>query len=227
MKRQYLRGYVQRAEGEDGEKDGPLRIIAATEGVKGDGLNLTMDTADLKRFKANPIVGYGHSFWGRENLPIGRSLKTWTEDKQLMMDIEFDQDDDFARTVDRKYRSGIMNTFSIGFDAWNIGDDGKPEGWELFEVSAVPLPMDPDAVVEDGRDETLALVRALAGVTDARAGKVLSKGNKKLVKDAVTALQALLSAAGDEDDEGDDRGAPKGASRLIAERRLQLAELGN
>lgn len=202
--RHYLRGYVLRAEddedeGTGGEDGKPLRIVAATAGMKGDGLNLTMDGADLGRFQANPVVGYGHMYWGRESLPIGRSEKTWIDDDRLMMDVGFDQDDDFARTVERKYRGGYLNAFSIGFDVWDIDDAGVPAGWELFEVSAVPLPMDPNAVVESGRQ--LAEVRALA---DLRAGKVLSSKNKKLVSDAVKALQALLEAAGGADDEDED-----------------------
>lgn len=196
MDRRYLRGFVLRADDAataDEAAAGPLRIVAATAGMKGDGLNLTMDGADLARFEANPVVGYGHSYWGRDGLPIGRSEKTWIDGDRLLMDIGFDQADDFATTVERKYRGGYMNAFSIGFDVWDIGDDGVPAGWELFEVSAVPLPMDPNAVVESGRDGELALVRALDSL---RAGAVLSKANRKLVTDAVTALNALLDAAG-------------------------------
>ncbi len=243
MTRKYLRGYVQRADGDESEEEGkPLRIIAATEGRKGDGLNLTMDTGDLGRYQANPVVGYGHNYWGRESLPIGRSAKTWVDGEKLMMDVAFDQDDDFARKVERKYRGGYLNAFSIGFDVWNIAEDGTPEGWELFEVSAVPLPMDPNAVVESGRDEQLALVRGLVGdrpdaetfaqaVMDhlaqlqegpARAGKVLSKANKKIVKDAIAALSALLDAAGGKDDDEDDDGRRTGPDHA---RLLRLAGL--
>lgn len=201
MKRQYLRGYVLRAAADDDDaatESGPLRIVAATAGMKGDGLNLTMDGAQLGRFDANPVVGYGHSYWGRDSLPIGRSDKTWIDGDRLLMDVSFDQGDEFARTVERKYRDGFLNAFSIGFDVSNIDDTGTPESWELFEVSAVPLPMDPDAVVEAGR------ARAAAEEQLARAGKVLSKANKKLVSDAVKALQALLDAAGGTDDTDDD-----------------------
>lgn len=224
MMRHYLCGYVLRAAADDdqGEETEPLRIVAATAGMKGDGLNLTMDGADLGRFESNPVVGYGHSYWGRDGLPIGRSDKTWIDGDKLMMDIGFDQEDEFARTVERKYRGGYMNAFSIGFDVWNIDDSGTPEGWELFEVSAVPLPMDPNAVVESGRE--LELARAFGGlragevlrsddlaraIAELRAGAVLSKKNKTLVENAVTALQELLDSAGGTEDEDDDaRKAP-------------------
>lgn len=219
MTRHYLRGYVLRADGEadDEAKTGPLRIIAATAGRKGDGLNLTMDGADLGRFQSNPVVGYGHNYWGRDGLPIGRSDETWIDGDRLLMDVSFDQEDEFARTVERKYRGGYLNAFSIGFDVWNIDDAGVPEGWELFEVSAVPLPMDPNAVVESGRQ--LELVRALSDLRTGddlltggilRAGAVLSKKNKQLVQNAATALQELLDSAGgtDEETEDDERQAP-------------------
>ena len=225
--RHYMRGYVLRADGNDDTGDEaagkPLTIVAATEGRKGDGLNLTMKGAELGRFESNPVLGYGHSYWGRDGLPIGRADKTWVDGEALKMDLLFDQDDDFARKVERKYRGGYMNAFSIGFDVWNIADDGTPEGWELFEVSAVPLPMDPNAVVESGRADEYALARALAaggpnGEAFAQAvmdqlggphgaGAVLSKANKALVSNAVTALNALLDAAGGTDDDEDARAA--------------------
>lgn len=235
--RHYLRGYVQRADDDQGDDAAgkPLTIVAATEGRKGDGLNLTMKGAELGRFDANPVVGYGHSYWGRDGLPIGRSDKTWIDGDSLKMAVVFDQDDDFARKVERKYRNKIMNAFSIGFDVWNIADDGTPEGWELFEVSAVPLPMDPNAIVESGRDGQLALARGLLDIPDAlseadvallrhavRAGAVLSKKNKQLVTDARDALQQLLDAAGTSSDDDPDDEARAHAARLA---RLQAAGL--
>lgn len=195
----YLRGYVQRDESDDDESgDKPLRIIAATAGRKGDGLDLTMDGADLGRFQANPVVGYGHSYWGRDSLPIGRADKTWIDGEKLMMDISFDADDDFARKVERKYRTKMMNAFSIGFDVWGIDQTtGVPEGWELYEVSAVPLPMDPNAVVESGRDSELALVRALTDLSHgtARTSGALTDATRALIRDAQAALGALLEPA--------------------------------
>lgn len=237
--RHYLRGYVQRADDDQGDDAAgkPLTIVAATEGRKGDGLNLVMKGAELGRFQANPVVGYGHSYWGRDGLPIGRSDDTRIDGERLLMDIVFDQEDEFARKVERKYRAKMMNAFSIGFSVWNIDDSGTPEGWELFEVSAVPLPMDPNAVVESGRDGQLALVRGLVGDrldadefaqavmahldelngAPVRAGAVLSKKNKGLVENAVTALQELLDAAGTGDGQDDDaRAAHEGRLLRLA-----------
>ena len=229
--RHYMRGYVQRADDDQGDDAAgkPLTIVAATEGRKDDGLNLVMKGAELGRFQANPVVGYGHSYWGRDGLPIGRSDDTRIDGERLLMDVVFDQEDEFARKVERKYRAKMMNAFSIGFSVWGIDDSGTPEGWELFEVSAVPLPMDPNAVVESGRGDHLALVRGVLGIPDAlteadvamlrqitsgRAGAVLSKKNKGLVENAITALQELLDAAGTGDGQDDDARAAHQARLL-------------
>lgn len=231
--RHYTRGFVQRADdagdGGDGDMGKPLPIVAATAGRKADGLNLLMDGVDLERFQSNPVIGYGHSYWGREGLPKGRAEDTRVDGDQLLMDVLFDQGDEFARDIERKYRGKFMNAFSIGFDVHDIADDGTVKSWELFEVSAVPLPMDPNAIVADGRGRELAVMRALGldqrgpagdafaqGVMEQlagldigalRAGAVLSKKNKTLVQNAVDALSELLDAAGSDDQEDDARSA--------------------
>ncbi|GGN47299.1 hypothetical protein [Streptomyces fuscichromogenes] len=229
--RHYTRGFVQRAANDAGDVDKamgtPLPIVAATAGRKADGLNLLMDGADLERFQGNPVIGYGHSYWGAEGLPKGRAEDTRVDGDQLLMSVVFDQDDDFATTIERKYRNRFLNAFSIGFDVHEIDDDGTVKAWELYEVSAVPLPMDPKALVSDGR--SLAVMRALGldqrgpdadafaqavmeqlgglDVDALRAGAVLSKKNKALVQNAVDALSELLSAAGSDDEEDDARAA--------------------
>ena len=137
---------------------GPIRFIMATEGPKGDGIDLRMAGADLRRFRANPVVGYGHCYWGRNDLPIGRASNTEVDGTRLVADVIFDTADPFAATVDRKYRDGFLNAVSIGFDVHEWEDDsgnyrtgGVATKWELFELSAVPLPMDGNAIVESGR----------------------------------------------------------------------------
>jgi hypothetical protein len=139
--RVYVHGMVERAAGK------PLRIVAANEGRQADGIDLRMVSADLGRYLANPIIGYGHDYWGREGLPIGRAVSTTVEGAQLLIEPEFDQDDPFAVEVERKLRAGYLNAVSIGFDAHDISDVGIPARWELFETSVVPIPMDAGALV--------------------------------------------------------------------------------
>lgn len=150
-------GHVDRAAVRDGA---PLRVVLASEGRQADGIDLRMSGADLARFRGNPILGYGHSYYGRANLPIGRvdpdSLAA--DGDRLVGDLEFDAGDDFAREVERKMRAGYLSAVSIGFSVteWESENDnywrgGVATGWELSELSVVPVPMDANALVTAGR----------------------------------------------------------------------------
>lgn len=189
MRKVHVRGFaeVERATG-----DGPIPFVAATAGVKADGLDLQMGGVDLTRYQANPVIMYDHEYWGRDALPIGRAENVRVDGEALRMDIVFDVEDDFARTVDRKVRGRFLNAVSIGFGAYGIDDQGVPERWELYETSVVPLPLDPDALADPDRAGQFALARAL-GI----AGRGTTGGavDEHAVRQAITALQALLPAA--------------------------------
>lgn len=145
----YGRAFIQRTKRqEDGEDEtGPLRFVAATEGLKGDMWDLQMSGIDLSRFENNGVVLWAHDYWTQP--PIGRA-EAFVEKNQLMADVEFDLDDPLGASVDRKYRRGFLNAVSIGFDfeLGAVDDAGKVSDWELLEISAVPVPMDPDALLE-------------------------------------------------------------------------------
>ncbi|WP_327587048.1 HK97 family phage prohead protease [Nonomuraea sp. NBC_00507] len=187
MKTVHLRGYTDlaRATGE-----GPIPFVAANAGVKGDGLDLQMSGVDLTRYQANPVVMYDHEYWGRESLPIGRSENVRVDGEQLRAELTFDLEDDFARTVDRKIRGRFLNAVSIGFGAYNIDEAGVPERWELYEISVVPLPLDPDAIADPDRAGQFALARAL-GIAGGR-GSAGGAVDEHTVRQAIDSLQALL-----------------------------------
>ncbi len=132
----------------EGEPGSPMTFIAATEGLKGDGLSLVMSGGDLSRYEKNPTITWAHDMWGHR-LPIGRGEAS-IDGSLLMVDIMFDQDDEFAVAVEKKYRKGILNALSI---SWNIEerDNEQVIKWELIEIAAVVIPMDPDAILVSGR----------------------------------------------------------------------------
>lgn len=150
-------GFVDRSALTD---DSPLRVVMASEGRQADGIDLRMSGARLERYRGNPVLGYGHSYWGRSNLPIGRTSpeSLAVDGAQLFGDLDFDQDDPFAVEVERKLRAGYLNAVSIGFDVteWESENDNYWRGgvatqWELTELSVVPVPMDASALVTSGR----------------------------------------------------------------------------
>lgn len=172
MSRGYARAFVDRAATSDKPGDGPIRFVAATEGRKADGIDLRMSGADLAMFEANPVILYAHTSYGRDSLPIGRATESKIDGTRLLIDVEYDADDEFAQKVERKYRSGYMSAGSIGFDVdkWESPNDNYWSGgvaveWSLREFSMVPVGMDKEALVESGRAlDTVdrALLRALA-----------------------------------------------------------------
>lgn len=165
----YTRAYVDRDAAAAGQPGDPIPFIAATEGIKGDGIDLRMTGARLERFLANPVVGYNHNYYSRDHLPIGRGQNTRVQGDTLRIDVVFDQTDEFAQRVEAKYRAGFLSAVSIGFNVW-AWEDGKgsywlggvAQEWELTELSCVPIPMDPNAVMQGGR----AAVRSLLATAD-------------------------------------------------------------
>jgi len=165
-------GFVDRSVLTD---DSPLRVVMASEGRQADGIDLRMSGARLERYRGNPVLGYGHSYWGRTNLPIGRVLpeSLAVDGKQIAGDLDFDQGDPFAVEIERKMRAGYLNAVSIGFDVqeWESENDnyyrgGVATGWELTELSVVPVPMDAAALVTSGRGLDLSSPELIAAVRD-------------------------------------------------------------
>lgn len=223
MDRVYARGFVQRA---SVREDGPLTFIIATEGMKADGLDLRMSGLVLDRYRLNPVVMFGHDYYGRGSLPIGRAENVRVEGDELLADTIFDLDDEFAATVDRKYRGGFLNAVSVGFDIRGIDPKtGVVDEWELIEYSAVPVPLDPDAVVKSGRQRALAMAAAIADARD--GGSTLAGAD---VADTVAALRELLAAldaptTGAPEPVVDAEPEPRGLTLSAARNRLRLMEL--
>lgn len=147
---QYFRAY--RA---DQQLDtGPLRFIAATEAVARDGMIIDSTGWQLDNYRSNPVVLWAHDYTGHRP-PIGRAeIAVDDTTGNLMADITFDSGDPFAVDVERKYRTGFMNAVSVGWNTIEMSPtgDGRNLGRvtkaELLDISAVPVPGDPGALIE-------------------------------------------------------------------------------
>lgn len=179
MDKLFLRAFMVRGE-EPGKAGDTIRFTASTEGIKRDGRELEMKNWNLENYKLNPVFLWVHDYMGN-NLPIGRA-EAMVEDKRLVADVTFDQSDEFARKVEAKYRGGFLNAVSVGwFDVMRCGkcgyryDPWRREGdqcptckekgekkleYDLLDISAVPVPGDPDALI---MRELRALQEILAG----------------------------------------------------------------
>lgn len=158
----------------------PIRFVAATPGVKRDGLDLAALPWRVENYAQNPVVLLAHDYSG---LPIGRATVTVVDDATergsgkapeiLLADIVFDQEDEAARAIESKYRRGFLNAVSVGWD--DVDDSGTPArasgqdavAHELLDISAVAVPGDPAALVLRQRQAAQSLLETLTAPVEA------------------------------------------------------------
>lgn len=169
----HIRGYCERA-ATPAEPGTPIRFTASTENVGRDGLVINADGWQLDNFRANPAILWSHDYAGNRP-PIGRAANLEVKDGKLIADVIFDQGDEFARQIERKYRDGFLNAVSVGWDTQQIeppkgaNDAARVTRAELLDISAVNIPGDPNALMErqkralaDNARELLTLVDDVA-----------------------------------------------------------------
>lgn len=189
----------------DAAESGPLHFIASTPGVKRDGLDLDQGRWNLTNYQRNPVFLWGHDY---NALPIGRADVNM-EAGELRVAVTFDDQDEFARQVESKYRRGYLNAVSVGWD--DVDEDGAPTrvsrkptaGYDLLDVSAVTVPGDPDALLvgdlrharamHDQLTDILSAARPLEFVTDPTAADGLHRA-------LANAMLATMYAAGSVDE---------------------------
>lgn len=165
-----LRAYTQRAaEASPGDA---IRFVASTSDIARDGFIIDAAGWDLANFKRNPVVQWAHNY---SEPPIGKVTHIEVKDDQLLADVVFDQNDEFARKIESKYRSGILNAVSVGFDIKQLepGQGDKPmraTQTELLELSAVPVPADPGALAIRQQRGFRALGAELLKLADTEGG---------------------------------------------------------
>ena len=135
--------------------DDTMTFIGSTEDIDRDGEVIRASGWDLKNFKKNPVVLFGHNHFA---LPIGKSLETWVDDDKLKFKVKFasEEANPLAGSVKKLIKEGIIKSTSVGFipKKWEDGDTQDPKGprriytkQELLELSIVPIPANPNAVL--------------------------------------------------------------------------------
>ncbi|QQR47404.1 HK97 family phage prohead protease [Myxococcus xanthus] len=128
----------------------------------------------LDSFNANPVVLYNHDdgsggFFGtgrKDVLPIGKG-RAYVQGDALLVDVEFDQEDDFARKVESKVARGILNAVSVRYLMHRYHENERGgfdcEQQELLEISVVTIPGNQRAVrVKELADERVAFIQDVA-----------------------------------------------------------------
>lgn len=138
---------------------------------------VTTDTPDRERdvvspagiefanFERNPTIQWAHDY---RSLPVGRAVEILKSGNGIQMVIEFATAElnPMADTVFRMVKAGFLRACSIGFRPleWAYDETRKGINYvsiELLEVSIVPVPANPDALVSMGAED-LALIKGWA-----------------------------------------------------------------
>jgi len=170
---------------------------------------LNQEGWDLRRFNANPLIGYNHEVYGAfdtkdVDFVIGKG-RAYVEDGVLLVDITFEPKEinELAEKVYQKVLFGSLNAVSVGFlplgkGAWGKGDEGPGEeretyyyaGQELLEISVVNIPANANAT-RKGEDSAAEELKALRAEAEAEKGE----GAKDSGEDRSAALDAVVQRA--------------------------------
>ncbi|KKK95181.1 hypothetical protein LCGC14_2675400, partial [marine sediment metagenome] len=144
---------------EDGDDSRQMLFGISSEAVDRDTDIVSIDGWDLKNYRSNPVVLFGHHYWNNDAPVVGRSLSEFIESKMLKSLMEFTPVGlvPLADTLHGLYANGFMHATSVGFIAREFefveDDPDRPFGidfleQELLEYSLVPVPSNPEALSE-------------------------------------------------------------------------------
>ncbi|NTX17724.1 HK97 family phage prohead protease [Myxococcus sp. CA056] len=137
-------------------------------------------------YNANGVVLFNHddgaeaaSSGAEPQLPIGKG-RVYVEGDALMVDVEFDDEDEFAKRVERKVSKGILNAVSVRYlmlpGQYRQNERGgyDCDAQELLEVSVVTIPGNARAVraksfEDEGEDVVERIAARVVELLDARA----------------------------------------------------------
>lgn len=157
------------------DTSGPLTFTISSTRLNRHGFALRTDGWMLDDYNANPVVLWMHN---PRQPPIGRG-QALNKGDRVTADVTFDQEDEFARTIESKYRRGFLSAVSVGMEF--VNEDGSPMDlldfirmsdeqirdeafYNLAELSGVTVPADPGALVEHQHARLSRISRELAGI---------------------------------------------------------------
>lgn len=175
---EHIRKFIDFEIKEINENDRSFSAVASTGEVDRDGDILEPKGWKLKNFRKNPVIMFAHDY---RAIPIAKATEVKIEDGQLKFRPKF-RESEFADEVFQAYKGGFMRAFSVGFiplkrqDIEEDGEDDEKGGeilrrrgsrftsQELLEISAVPVPALPSALMERGYQDVVAKSFGISGV---------------------------------------------------------------
>jgi len=120
--------------------------VASDESMDRTGESIPVESWDLTDYEKNPILLFAHDY---KIPPIGIAKKIWidTKERALKFIPEFQTITKFGRDIKRLFEQGFLKTFSVGFLPV-YDDESELVANQLLEISAVPVPANPNAVMQ-------------------------------------------------------------------------------
>lgn len=180
-------GYIEKA---SKLAEGEVEFVVSTGAWDSHGERINVDGIDLKDFKKNPVVLWGHDGF---NLPIAKATKVWKEGNKLMARAQFYLKDEFANKVYNYIIDGYLKAVSIGGMVQEWGSDGMTISKMLMkEFSVVSIPANQEALVSN-KSLSGDQLGELNGLAKAYARKVFADHSNDEIQENIKVLKALVA----------------------------------
>lgn len=151
-----------------------IKFTISTGSVDRDGDTINPKGWQLDNYRKSPVVLWAHDY---QMLPVGKATNIYASDTALIADVEFPPVGTypFADTVHDMVKTGFLNATSVGFAGIEVNKSKDREyGYdfakqELLEFSIVPVPANPEALVQRGIEESQVKTYAKALIEWAEA----------------------------------------------------------
>jgi HK97 family phage prohead protease len=139
--------------------DRKMGFLISTASVDRDGDTIDPKGWNLKNYEKNPVVLWAHDY---SQPPIGKAINIQSTKDGLRAEVEFLPQgmNPFADMVHDMVKGGFLSATSVGFAGTDFekskdrerGYDFKAQ--ELLEFSIVPVPSNPEALIQRGLKNT-------------------------------------------------------------------------
>lgn len=131
-----LKGYLE-------VKEGEISGIASTQAQDRDGEVILQSGWDLNNYMLNPVLMLMHNY---QEFPVGKVTDIGIKDGKLVFNAVFSTATEKAKEAYALVKEGVLSAFSVGFIPRKYDGNIITEA-ELLEISLVPVPANPQAIV--------------------------------------------------------------------------------
>mgnify|MGYP007071607982 CR=1 FL=1 len=120
-----------------------LVAIASDESLDRHGERIAIKGWELGAYVKNPVLQWAHDY---SLPPIGKAVNIRMDGQKLIFEPDFHGETELSKQVKTLFEKGYLKAFSVGFIPKEM-DGNTITKAELLEISAVPVPSNPNALV--------------------------------------------------------------------------------